>query len=145
MRQASGRHGHGPVDKMRTIDVPTQESPMSSTDAPKKRKGILGSGFEPFTITEGVHLVATQGNGVVVETAKGLVLVDAGPGSEVTDSMISDVHDVADGLVHAIVYSHGHVGYNAGVPQWQADAEARGDEPPKLVGHRNVVERYRRY
>ncbi|MEZ5341059.1 MAG: hypothetical protein R2706_06315 [Acidimicrobiales bacterium] len=32
----------------------------------KKRESILAVDFEPTTVVDGVHLVATQGNGVVI-------------------------------------------------------------------------------
>ena len=111
----------------------------------KKREAILGTNFDPHTIAEGVHLVATQGNGVVVETAKGLVIVDAGSGGGVTERMINDVRSLSDAPVRAIVYSHGHIGYNAGVPQWLATAESRGEPPPELIAQQNVIGRYQRY
>lgn len=111
----------------------------------KKRTAILDTAFEPFTITEGVHVVATQGNGVIVEQERGALIVDAGPGSEITDRMISDTRQMTDLPVQAIVYSHGHVGYNAGVAQWRAHAEGRGDPPPAVVAHERVVDRLDRY
>ncbi|MEZ5376083.1 MAG: alkyl sulfatase dimerization domain-containing protein [Acidimicrobiales bacterium] len=111
----------------------------------KKRESILNSAFEPTTVTTGVHLVATQGNGVVIEQADGLVIVDAGPGGGPTDQMITDVRSISDRRVKAIVYSHGHVGYNAGVAQWRAHAAERGEAEPERIGHANVVPRLMRY
>lgn len=111
----------------------------------KKRGSILNVAFEPTTITDGVHLVATQGNGVVIEQADGLVIVDAGAAGELTDQMIRDVRTLSDRPVKAIVYSHGHVGYNAGIAQWRAHAESRGETEPERIGHRNVRNRLDRY
>ena len=47
--------------------------------------------------------------------------------------------------MHAIVYSHGHQGYNAAVDVWQRHNAERGDAPPRLVGHANVLRRFDRY
>jgi uncharacterized sulfatase len=47
--------------------------------------------------------------------------------------------------VHAICYSHGHLGYNAGVPQWLEHASSRGEPAPRLIAHANVPRRYARY
>ncbi|MCP5265893.1 MAG: MBL fold metallo-hydrolase [Burkholderiaceae bacterium] len=113
---------------------------------PTERRGsILDIAFEPTTVADGVHLVATQGNGVVIETGDGLVLVDAGAGGELTDRMIADVRGISDAPVRAIIYSHGHIGYNAGVPQWQAHAAERGDPMPWLVAQANARQRFDRY
>lgn len=112
---------------------------------PKKREAILGTEFEPFAVTEGVHIVATQGNGVVIDTDRGLLVVDAGPGASVTDRMIADVRTLSDAPVRGIIYSHGHVGYNSGAPQWVAEAIERGHEAPALIAHENTKVRYDRY
>ncbi|MEZ5726910.1 MAG: MBL fold metallo-hydrolase [Burkholderiaceae bacterium] len=113
---------------------------------PTERRGsILDIAFEPTTVADGVHLVATQGNGVVIETGDGLVLVDAGAGGELTDRMIADVRGISDAPVRAIIYSHGHIGYNAGVPRWQAHAAERGDPMPWLVAQANARQRFDRY
>ncbi len=111
----------------------------------KKRAGILDVSFEPLTIVDGVHLVATQGNGLVVETEQGAVIVDAGAGGGSTERMIRDVRSLTSQRLRAIVYSHGHVGYNAGVPLWLDDATTRGDAPPDRIGHANAIRRYDRY
>ena len=108
-------------------------------------QGLLVTDFQPLTIAPGVHVVPTQGNGLVVETAEGVIIVDAGPGGGATDRMIANVRQLSDAPLRGIVYSHGHVGYNAGVPQWLADAQARDDNPPVLIAHDNVKLRYDRY
>lgn len=110
-----------------------------------RRTGVVGHYFDPTTVAPGVHLVATQGNGVVVETSGGIVLVDAGPGGGATDRMIADLRSLTDAPVRAIVYSHGHVGYNAGVAQWRDHSVGRGDPEPVTVGQRNTAARLARY
>ncbi len=110
-----------------------------------RRGSILSVAFEPVTVADGVHLIATQGNGVAVEQEEGLVLLDAGPGGELTERAIADVRRLSDRPVRAIVYSHGHVGYNAGVAQWRSHATGRGERQPLTVGQRNVLRRFERY
>lgn len=117
---------------------------MAPTDK-KQRDSILMAEFEPYALAEGVHLVPTQGNGLVVETDQGLVLVDGGPGGSVTRRMIECTTAIADRPIRAIIYSHGHLGYNSGVDEWQAHLEQAGHPPADLIAHRNVVARYRRY
>lgn len=109
------------------------------------RSSILYDPFEPYALADGVHLVPTQGNGLAVETAAGLVLVDGGPGGPVTGRMIDAVRSISDAPVRAIVYSHGHAGYNSGVDEWLAHAAASDHPAPDLVAHRNCLARYQRY
>jgi hypothetical protein len=59
--------------------------------------------------------------------------------------MIEKLREHTDAPVHAIVYSHGHHGYNSSVPLWQAHNAERGDPPARLVAQENVHNRYARY
>jgi uncharacterized sulfatase len=86
-----------------------------------------------------------QGNALAVESDRGVVLVDAGPGGKITRRMIASLRQRTAAPVLAICYSHGHLGYNAGVGQWLEHAEERGDPQPRLIAHDNLVLRYRRY
>lgn len=96
-------------------------------------------------VTPGVWVLPSQGNGFGVETPDGVVVVDTGPGGKKTDEMIGALRAVTDSPVIAICYSHGHFGYNFGVPQWLAHNDARGDAAPRLIAHRNLPLRYERY
>ena len=78
------------------------------------------------------------------ELVRSVVLIDAS-GLRHVDGMIATLREHTDAPVHAIVYSHGHHGYNAAVDVWQRHSEERGDPPPRLVGHENVLHRYARY
>jgi uncharacterized sulfatase len=102
-----------------------------------------GEGSEP--VAPGIWLLHGQGQSFVAETSVGLVVVDAGPGGNITDDMIASLRRCSDAPVNALCYSHGHAGYNAGVPQWLDHARERGDAPPRLIAHRNVLRRYGRY
>jgi uncharacterized sulfatase len=86
-----------------------------------------------------------QGNALAVETERGVVMVDAGPGGGRSRKMITALRERTSAPVWAICYSHGHGGYNAGVPEWLAHAEERGDPAPRLIAHDNLVRRYQRY
>ena len=102
-----------------------------------KGRAILQAAFDPHQLVDGVHLVPTQGNGLVVETDDGLVVVDGGPGGPTTRQMIGDVRAISDAPVRAIVYSHGHLGYNSGVDEWQRHLTDDGHPPAELIAHRN--------
>ena len=105
----------------------------------------LVSGFGAEAVGDGVYIVRGQGNSFAAETDHGLVVVDAGPGGAVTQGMIESLRDLSDAPLHALCYSHGHGGYNAGVDQWIDHARERGDPAPRLVAHRNLPRRYARY
>ncbi|MEY4373616.1 MAG: hypothetical protein RL219_2385 [Actinomycetota bacterium] len=96
-------------------------------------------------VTPGVWLLPSQGNGFAVETPDGVITIDTGPGGRKTDEMIAALRAVTDAPVIAICYSHGHFGYNFGVPQWLTHNAERGDASPRLIAHRNLPLRHRRY
>ena len=95
-------------------------------------------------IGPGLVVLPGQGNSLSIETDAGVVIIDAsGPRHAV--GMIETLREHTDAPVHAIVYSHGHHGYNSSVPIWQAHNAERGDPPARLVAHENVLTRYARY
>jgi len=94
---------------------------------------------------EGVYTVGGQGNSLVVDLGDSVLLVDAGPGLDITRRMIGQVRGGLGKRVSHIVYSHGHMGYNNGVQQWLDDALHHGEPPPCVVAHERVVHRYGRY
>lgn len=104
---------------------------------------LMGSGIEP--VAEGVWLLKGQGQSFVAEIDEGLVVVDTGPGGKVTAGMIEHLRRVSTRPVIALCYSHGHVGYNAGVSMWLDDAAMRGHPRPRVIAHANVPARYARY
>lgn len=104
---------------------------------------LVGTGSE--TVAPCLHMLRGQGQSFVAETDAGLVVVDAGPGGSVTQGMIDSLRALSDAPVHALCYSHGHIGYNAGVPQWLEHARQRGEPAPRLIAHRNVLRRHARY
>ena len=97
------------------------------------------------TVAKGIHTLGSQGNSLVIETQAGVVLVDSGPGGEKTDQMIASLRTITQAPVLAIVYSHGHLGYNFGVDQWLRHAAERGEAKPRLLAHARLPARYERY
>lgn len=96
-------------------------------------------------VADGIFTLGGQGNSVLVDHGDGALLVDAGPGGEVTETMIRNARAVNEKPITHIVFSHGHMGYNFGVDQWCRDAKSRGEPRPTLVAHDRVPARYRRY
>jgi alkyl sulfatase BDS1-like metallo-beta-lactamase superfamily hydrolase len=106
--------------------------------------GILSGELAGRVLGEGLVVLPGQGNSLAAETDAGVVVLDAS-GYRHVDGMLATLREHTDAPVHAIVYSHGHHGYNAAVDVWQAHNEERGDPPPRLVAHENVLRRHARY
>lgn len=96
------------------------------------------------TIGDGLLVLPGQGNSLAIDTDGGVVVIDAS-GLRHAPDMIKTLREHTDAPVHAIVYSHGHHGYNSSVPIWQAHNAERGDPPARVVAHENVLARYERY
>lgn len=114
-----------------------------NTDATDK--DVLKGAEGLRVLNERVLILPAQGNALAVRTDLGVVMVDSGPGRGATQKMIKALRGWTDDPVHAICYSHGHVGYNDGVRDWLAHAEQRGEPKPMLIAQENAVRRYNRY
>ena len=115
------------------------------TENTTSNPNILGSSQGGRYLGENVLILPAQGNGLAVKSRDSVVVVDAGPGGKVTRKMIAMLRDWTDLPVQSLCYSHGHPGYNDGIPLWLADAEERGHSRPMLVAQENLVRRYDRY
>lgn len=115
------------------------------SQAPSTAQGFLITGSGVRAIAPGLWVLHGQGNSFVAETQAGLVLVDAGPGGQVTRGMIEGLRGVSGRPLHAICFSHGHLGYNSGLPLWLAHASERGDPPPRVIAHQRLSLRTARY
>ncbi|MGI5472853.1 alkyl sulfatase dimerization domain-containing protein [Streptomyces sp. CA-132043] len=96
-------------------------------------------------IAPGVHTIGLQGNSLAVETDEGLLIVDSGPSPHLVRPVVDRLRELTGRPVRWIAYSHGHLGYNYGVPGFVEAAEERGEPRPTVIAHANVVRRYRRY
>lgn len=84
---------------------------------------------------------ASQGAGVVAfETDEGLVLVDNGPAVFV-DQLVERIRSVTDAPVHTAIYTHGHVDHAYGLAPYLLPDQ----EPPRIIGHAAMAERFDRY
>jgi len=124
--------------------APTAAAGARPDAAPRGGRLLIAS--DTFAnVVPGVHVLPGQGNTIAIETARGVVVVDAGPGGRVTAALIAKLRELTDKPVSHLVYSHGHGGYNYGVRDWIAAAAARGEPRPQVVAQRGVRARYRRY
>jgi alkyl sulfatase BDS1-like metallo-beta-lactamase superfamily hydrolase len=110
----------------------------------KPTRGILVGELAGQVLGPGLFVLPGQGNSLAIETDAGVVVIDAS-GPRHAEGMLAMLREHTQAPVHAIVYSHGHNGYNAAVDIWKRHNEERGDPPPRLVAHENLVRRYARY
>lgn len=111
---------------------------LSTVMEPVKGIGLFESG-EPEEVDPRTLFVPTFGNATAFETEEGLLLVDCGqPQSGV--SIHEAVRRFSDAPLHTVVFTHGHLDHTLGLEPWLAEG-AR----PRIVAHRNVPRRFRRY
>ena len=111
---------------------------------PTRSERILAGQLAGKVIGDGLVILPGQGNSLAASTDEGVVILDAS-GRANAPKMIDTLRQHTEAPVHAIVYSHGHGGYNASLDLWDAHAWERGDAPPRRIAHRNVLRRYARY
>jgi glyoxylase-like metal-dependent hydrolase (beta-lactamase superfamily II) len=96
------------------------------------------------TIGDGLFVLPGQGNSLAVVTGEGVILLDAS-GHVHAPRMITALREHTDAPLSAIVYSHGHAGYNSSIDLWDAHNVSRGEPRPRRIAHSNVQRRYDRY
>lgn len=123
-----------------------------STETPSVPKNLTAEQANPTTapsftgtLAPGVHVVGGMGNALSVETERGVVQLDTGQNPKQAQEMIARLREITDAPIHAIAYSHGHLGYNNAVGTWLEEAASRGDPVPRLIAHQNLERRWRRY
>ena len=95
-------------------------------------------------IGDDIWILPGQGNALAARTDDGLILIDAG-NRNVQPAMQSYLRAQNEAPLAAIIYTHGHQQYNAAVPLWIEHNASRGEAPPRLIAHENVLARYTRY
>jgi alkyl sulfatase BDS1-like metallo-beta-lactamase superfamily hydrolase len=84
------------------------------------------------------------GNVTAVRTSDGLVLIDSGS-RETAHETFAAVRRWDQSRVHTIVFTHGHIDHTWGVRLYDNEARERGVARPRVVAHRNVLSRFKRY
>ncbi len=130
----------------RTASPPAQSPPAQSPPAqsPPTHSRVLQGTLGNVTLGDGLWVLPGQGNMLAARTDEGIMITDAGS-MALAPVMIDYLRGHTDEPVAAILYSHGHGQYNAGVPVWQAHNATRGEPAPRLVAHHNILRRYSRY
>jgi len=97
-------------------------------------------------LAPGVAFFKAFVNVTAVKTAEGLVLVDTGSYHPASHKLSFEAVRRWNGeRVHTALYTHGHVDHAYGLPPFLAEANVRRWQPPRIVGHVNVLPRMQRY
>jgi alkyl sulfatase BDS1-like metallo-beta-lactamase superfamily hydrolase len=91
-----------------------------------------------------IHTGYLFGNATAIRTVDGLVLVDTG-GRETASQTLAALRGWDDGPVHTVIYTHGHIDHTWGARLLDQEADTKGIARPRIVAHRNVLDRFERY
>lgn len=91
-----------------------------------------------------IHTGYLFGNTTACRTADGLVLVDSGS-RETASQTLAILRKWDDAPVHTVIYTHGHIDHTWGARLLDQEADAKGTSRPRIIAHRNVLERFKRY
>lgn len=91
-----------------------------------------------------IHTGYLFGNATAIRTAAGLVLVDTGS-RETASQTLAALRRWDDGPIHTVIYTHGHIDHTWGARLLDEEADAKGLARPRIIAHRNVLNRFDRY
>ena len=97
-------------------------------------------------ITAGVAFYKGFVNLTVLRSGEGAALIDTGsflPAQH--ERSFAGVRSYAAGPVHTAIYTHGHVDHAYGLPPFLSEAESKGWQRPRVIGHQAVAPRMQRY
>ena len=113
-------------------------------DSGKADEPVNRTSGELSEIAEGLAMVESFSHVVTWNSGDGLVCFDTShinTGQQVVDSIRSWSSDP----FNALVYTHGHVDHVGGSVAFGANAAALGHQAPRVIGHKNVQQRFDRY
>ncbi|MEO8715913.1 MAG: alkyl sulfatase dimerization domain-containing protein [Acetobacteraceae bacterium] len=105
------------------------------------------SGGSAKSITDdaiAIHTGYLFGNATAIRTNDGLVLVDTGS-RETASQTLATLRRWDDSPVHTVIYTHGHIDHTWGGRLLDQEADAKGIARPRIIAHRNVLQRFERY
>jgi glyoxylase-like metal-dependent hydrolase (beta-lactamase superfamily II) len=95
-------------------------------------------------LADDLAVVESFSHSWVVRTSEGLVVFDAS-GALTGPAVVAAIRTWTTDPVHTLVYTHGHVDHVGGVGAFLADADERGHQRPRCLGHVNIARRFARY
>lgn len=97
-------------------------------------------------VTPAVAFYKGFSNLTAIRTDDGSVLIDTGSFHPTAQARSFDaVRSWTQARIHTAVYTHGHVDHAYGLPPFLVEAEGKGWDAPKVVGHVQVRDRMERY
>lgn len=115
----------------------TGEAPIESHH-PFQSSGQLAE------VQPGLAFVDAFANSAAVETGDGLVVVDTS-GVLHAKSVHETVRRWSRSRLDTAIFTHGHIDHVFGVELYEEEARTNGWEPPRVVAHELVPERFDRY
>ncbi|MDP3766482.1 MAG: alkyl sulfatase dimerization domain-containing protein [Dehalococcoidia bacterium] len=97
------------------------------------------------TVAEGVVFFPTQGNATAFLCENRIFMVDTTPQWYAGRTLDDLRKNHSDAPVEAVVYTHGHIDHVTGAETVIADAAGRGYQRPRIIGHRDIAQRFDRY
>jgi alkyl sulfatase BDS1-like metallo-beta-lactamase superfamily hydrolase len=95
-------------------------------------------------VADDVGFIPSFANVTVLRTDAGLVLVDTG--SPLTAGLVHQrVRAWSPDRLHTAIFSHGHIDHVFGTAPFEEEARDRGWDPPRVVAHEAVPDRFDRY
>ena len=119
----------------------SEGTPESTPITEIRTRGRLA---EPYEVAPRTIFFPCFGNAVALLTDEGIVLVDASNYASGRD-ILQELRKRTDLPVHTIVYTHGHIDHVPGAAHFIDEARERGHPRPRVIGHRRLVDRLRRY
>ncbi|WP_158932546.1 MBL fold metallo-hydrolase, partial [Acidisphaera sp. S103] len=99
------------------------------------------------TISDDMIVVSTSylfGNVTAIRTRDGLVLVDTGS-RESAEHTREAIRRWDGSRIHTVIYTHGHIDHTWGARLLDQEADAKNVPRPRIIAHRNVLDRFQRY
>jgi glyoxylase-like metal-dependent hydrolase (beta-lactamase superfamily II) len=130
-----------------TPAIAATASPGPIGTPPPGSSSIISLGGNPQGITEiapGTIFFPYFGNVIALLKSDAAVIVDTsleGNGAAIAE----EFRKRTDLPVSTIIYTHGHVDHVGGTKFFVEDAAKRGYDRPHVIGHENVVPRFKRY
>ena len=102
----------------------------------------LPRGIEP--LSERTWFYRGFANTIIRETDEGLILIDPAASWD-TKIKFDAIRAVTQARLHTAVLTHGHTDHVFGVPEYAAEAKAKGWPLPRIVAHEAMPARFDRY
>jgi glyoxylase-like metal-dependent hydrolase (beta-lactamase superfamily II) len=124
--------------------APAVATPRATPETLMMGPGLGGNAQGIAEVAPGTIFFPYFGNVIAFLTDDGILLVDTSLGGNGVE-IVQELRKRTDLPIRSIIYTHGHIDHVTGVDAFLSDAAGRGDPRPSIVGHRRIVDRFRRY